>query len=94
MLNHSVPAGRGEVGLMPCPQCGDHHRSVYRLSGMAVLQCPTLTTPGEMRMRQVVKGARGGLEFVLLVGPEADIPPVVIEKLAAIPAIESKRRTA
>lgn len=85
MLNHSIPAaGRGEVGLMPCPQCGDHHRSVYRLGTLPVLLCPAIPTPGEMRLRQVVKGPRGGMEFVVVVGPEHE--PVVEEK--------PKRRTA
>lgn len=95
MLHHSVPNGRGEVGLMPCPGCGDFHRSMYRIAGIPVLECP-LAPPHVMHLMRVHKSARGGVEYVINVGPEPE--PTVSSNISVPTTVDiaktEKRRTA
>lgn len=62
-------AMRGEGSTIPCPGCGEQHRAVYRLDGLAVLDCPSVETPGELRMRSVPRTVHSST-FVFLRGPE------------------------
>lgn len=71
---------RGEGGTIPCPGCGEQHRAVYRLDGLAVLDCPSVETPGELRMRSVPRTVHSST-FVFLRGPEhapVEVAPVEV----------------
>lgn len=87
---------RGEGGTIPCPGCGEQHRAVYRLDGLAVLDCPSVETPGELRMRSVPRTVHSST-FVFLRGPEH--APVEASAPVEVGATESdttsrRRRTA
>jgi len=71
-------AERGSGSTILCPGCGEQHRAVYRLEGLPVLDCPSIETPGELRMRRVPRSVHV-TSFLFLRGPEhapadADMP--------------------